>query len=158
MTKEVPSPEMEMPKDQPLSSQRDRTVRANRNTDVNGTTETSESVSPSTDDLATDPIWELVAPLVRGVDSFTAAQRLKRDGFFEYARHYARQAVAENPESFEELLFLAQLLLHDGNEREETFRRLFEMNSTSVDVWYGLGVTIACGQARGGYSLPQSYY
>ena len=133
---------MEMPKDRSLSSQRDQTVRANRNTDVNETTETSESASPSTDGFETDPIWELVAPLVRGVDSFTAAQRLKRDGFFEYARHYARQAVAENPESFEELLFLAQLLLHDGNEREETFRRLFEMNSTSVDVWYGLGVTI----------------
>lgn len=138
LTGEVSSPDTEtMPKDQPLSSRADQTVRVNRNTDVRGTTD------PPIADFATDPILKRLAPLIEGVDSLTAAKGLKREGFFEYARQYARKAVAEDPESFEALLFLAQLLLHDGNEREETFRRLFEMNSTSVAVLYGLGQTLA---------------
>ncbi len=138
LTGEVSSPDTEtIPKDLPLSSRADQTVRVNRNTDVRGTTD------PPIADFATDPILKRLAPLIEGVDSLTSAKGLKREGFFEYARQYARKAVAEDPESFEALLFLAQLLLHDGNEREETFRRLFEMNSTSVEVLYGLGQTLS---------------
>lgn len=144
LTRKVPSPDIEtMPTDHSLSSRTDQTVRANRNTDGNRITETSEPASLSTDDLAANPMSEMIAPLLEGVDSLTAARQLKGDGFFEYARHYARKAVAEDPESFEALLFLAQVLPHDGTEREETFRQLFEMDSTSVSVLYGLGQTLS---------------
>ena len=98
--------------------------RINGDVSVHGTTEASLDASPPTDDSAIDPMLEIIAPIVEGVDSFTAAKRLKRNGFLDYARQYARKAVAENPESFEALLLLGQLLPHDGNEREATFRRL----------------------------------
>ena len=119
LTKEVPSPEMEMPKDHSLSSQRDQTVRANRNTDVNETTETSVNrntdvrgtTDPPIADFATDPILKLAGTAnQKALTHSPPPKRLKREGFFEYARQYARKAVAEDPESFEALLFLAQLL------------------------------------------------
>ena len=143
LIKEVPLPEMEgQPSEQPFSNKLDQTVRANRNTDVHRTTETSLDTSPPIDDSATDPMLEIIAPLIEDVSSFTAAKRLKRNGFLDYACQYARKAVAENPGAFEELLLLAQLLPHNGNERETTFRRLVRMDSTSVDALYGLGTTI----------------
>ena len=122
----------------------DKNLRANqkRPASVHGLPEISSDARLATDDSTVDPMLEIIAPLVEGVDSLTAAKGLKRAGFLDYARQYARKAVAENPESFEALLLLAQLLRHDGNEREATFRRLFEMNPTSVDVLYGLGATI----------------
>lgn len=118
LTKEIPSPEIESQfSGPPLSSKLDQTVRTNRNTAVHGTTETSLDASPPTEDSATDPMLEIIAPIVEGVSFFTAAKRLKGNGFFDYAYQYARKAVAENPGSFEALLLLAQLLPHDGNER-----------------------------------------
>ena len=149
LTREVPLPAMKtMPKDQPLSSPAGQTVRANRehSTSVHGTTETSLDVPPPTDDSPTDPMLEMMAPLIEGVDSLTAAKGLKREGFLDYARQYARKAVAENPGSFEALLLLAQLLRHDGNEREATFRRLVKRNPTSVEALYGLGQTLSQGK------------
>ncbi len=127
----------------------DQPARANQKFDVSvhGTTEASLDASPPTDDLGTDPMLEIIAPIVEGVDSFTAAKRLKRNGFPDYARQYARKAVAENPGAFEELLFLAQLLpLDEENGREALFRRLVRMDSTSVDALYGLGTTINTDQ------------
>ncbi len=123
----------------------DQPARANQKFDVSvhGTTEASLDASPPTDDSGIDPMLEIIAPIVEGVDSFTAAKRLKRNGFPDYARQYARKAVAENPGAFEELLLLGQLLpLDEENGREAIFRRLFDMNPVSVDVLYGLGVTI----------------
>ena len=146
LTREVRSPEMETRVSDPLlSSQIDQTARVNQGpgASVHPTSEISESAPPPTDDSATDPMLEIIAPLIEGVDSLTAAKGLKREGFFDYAREYARKAVAENPESFEALLLLAQLLLHDGNEREATFRRLVGMDSTSVEVLYRLGQTLS---------------
>ena len=146
LTKEIPVPKMEsQPSEQLLSSKLDQTVRANRKSgvSVHGTTEASLDASSPTDDSGIDPMLEIIVPIVEGVDSFTAAKGLKREGFLDYARQYARKAVAENPESFEALLLLAQLLSHDGNEREATFRRLVGMDSTSVDALYGLGQTLS---------------
>lgn len=149
LTKKVRSSEMETRGSDPLlSSQIDQTGRPNQGPgdSVHPTSEISESVSPPTDDSETDSMLEIIGPIVEGVDSLTAAKRLKRNGFLDYARHYARKAVAENTGSFEALLLLAQLLPHSGSERETTFRRLVRMDPTSVDALYGLGTTINSDQ------------
>lgn len=137
---EVTPPEIETtPSDRTLSNWEDRRPT------------TSIHAAPDTSSDATEPTYVLVpavprletyASLIEGVDSLTAAKRLKREGAIDYARQYARKAVAEHPESFEELLFLAQLLPPNEIEREATFRRLVEINSTTVEVLYGLGTTI----------------
>ncbi len=143
---EVTPPEMETTPSEPsLSTGADQPARANQKSgvSVHGTTEASLDASPPTDDSGIDPMLEIIAPIVEGVDSFTAAKRLKRNGFPDYARQYARKAVAENPGAFEELLLLGQLLpLDEENGREAIFRRLVGMDSTSVDALYGLGTTI----------------
>ena len=150
LIREVTPPEMETMRSEPsLSTGADQPARANQKSgvSVHGTTEASLDASPPTDDSAIDPMLEIIAPIVEGVDSFTAAKRLKRNGFPDYARQYARKAVAENPGAFEELLFLAQLLpLDEENGREALFRRLVRMDSTSVDALYGLGTTINTDQ------------
>ena len=146
LIEEVTLPDMETTaSDYSGSTMADKTIRANqeRNPNVHGPPETSSDARPDTDDSVTDPMLEVIGPLIEGVDSLTAAKGLKREGFFDYARQYARKAVAENPGSFEALLLLGQLLPHDGNEREATFRRLIEMNPTSVEALYRLGQTLS---------------
>ena len=106
------------------------------------TPETSESASLPAGERVTDPVREEFAPMIQGMDALNAAKTLKASGYLNYAREYAQKAVAENPESFEALLLLGQLLPHDGNDRATTFRRLVEMDPTSVGALYGLGQTL----------------
>ena len=131
----------------------DLTVRTKQRlsaSDHRGASESSDATS-ATDDSEADSMWEAYAPLVEGVDSLTAAKSLKRERVFDYARQYARKAVAENSESFEALLLLAQLLPR-GQETEAIYRRLVEKNPNSVEALYGLGTTI--NEERPAESIP----
>jgi tetratricopeptide (TPR) repeat protein len=78
---------------------------------------------------------------VEGMDAFTAAKYLQSHGLYQhYASEYAKRAVAENPGNFEILLFYAKTLGSDKiDEREATYRQLYEMAPDSIDVLYGLG-------------------
>ena len=72
------------------------------------------------------------------MDALRAAKYLK--SLLHYSEHvekYARQAVDEDPNSFEALLLWADY--QDSTERERAYRKLVDMDPTSVDAWTGLG-------------------
>ena len=110
--------------------------------------ETSGSTPPPASNPATHPAPEGIAALFEGVDPRIAARKLREAGEWDYAREYARIAVAENPDSFEALLLFAQLLPREGGERLAAFERLVEIDPTSVDVLYGLGQMLSDNQPR----------
>ena len=82
---------------------------------------------------------------VEGMDAFTAAKYLQSHGLYQhYANEYAKRAVAENPGNFEILLFYTKTLDPDQmDEREATYRQLYEMAPDSIDVLYGLGSVLS---------------
>ena len=76
--------------------------------------------------------------LTEGMDALGAAKYLKSLlHYSEYVEKYAKQAVDEAPNSFEALLLWADY--QDSTEREMAYRKLVDMDPTSVDAWMGLG-------------------
>ena len=76
--------------------------------------------------------------LTEGMDALDAAKYLKSLlHYSEYVEKYAKQAVDEDPNSFEALLLWADY--QDSTERERAYRKLVDMDPTSVDAWMGLG-------------------
>ena len=76
--------------------------------------------------------------LTEGMDALGAAKYLKSLlHYSEYVEKYAKQAVDEDPNSFEALLLWADY--QDSTEREMAYRKLVDMDPTSVDAWMGLG-------------------
>ena len=76
--------------------------------------------------------------LTEGMDALGAAKYLKSLlHYSEYVEKYAKQAVDEDPNSFEALLLWADY--QDPTERERAYRKLVDMDPTSVDAWMGLG-------------------
>ena len=109
--------------------------------------ETSESTSLPASNRATDLERERLAALFKGEAPLSVAKKLREAGEWDYAREYARMAVAENPDSFEARLLFARLLPR-GGERLAAFERLVEIDSTSVDALYGLGQMLSDNQPR----------
>ena len=78
--------------------------------------------------------------LTEGMDALRAAKYLKSlHHYSEYVMKYAKQAVDEDPNSFEALLLWAGYQERDSTEREMAYRKLIDMDPTSVDAWMGLG-------------------
>lgn len=76
--------------------------------------------------------------LTEGMNALDAAKYLKSLlHYSEYVEKYAKQAVDEDPNSFEALLLWADY--QDSTERERAYRKLVDMDPTSVDAWAGLG-------------------
>ena len=141
---EVALPEMEV-EPSTRSAKNSRTdPSANQRSRVSAHTaiETSGSTPPPASNPATHPAPEGIAALFEGVDPRIAARKLREAGEWDYAREYARIAVAENPDSFEALLLFAQLLPREGGERLAAFERLVEIDPSSGDALYGLGQTL----------------
>ncbi len=143
------SPEMVLPEmEVELSTRSVKNNRANSSTNrgsrVSADTviETSKSTSPLVGERTTNLERERLASLFKGESPLSVAKKLREAGEWNYAREYARLAVAENPDSFEALLLLGKLLPHEGDERQAIFRRLVETDPTSVEALYGLGQTL----------------
>ena len=89
------------------------------------------------DELLTKKTVEI---LTEGMDALRAAKYLKSLIYYsEYVEKFARQAVDEDPNSFEALLLWAGYQERDSTESEMAYRKLVDMDPTSVDAWVGLG-------------------
>lgn len=95
---------------------------------------------------------ERVENLTAGMDAFTAAKFLYelnrgREGrYTPYIRELTVQALAENPNDFDTILLWIRLQLYQSYahnpEREAGYRKLLEMEPTSLAALVGLGESI----------------
>ncbi len=149
------SPEVVLPKMEiELSTRSVKNNRANSSTNrgfrVSADTviETSKSTSPLVGERTTNLERERLASLFKGESPLSVAKKLRETGEWNYAREYARMAVAENPDSFEALLLFAQLLPREDGERLAAFEQLVEIDSTSVEALHGLGQMLSDNQPQ----------
>ncbi len=143
----LPEVEVELSTGSAKNNRADQSANQKSRVSARPIIETSESTSLPASNRATDLERERLAALFKGEAPLSVAKKLREAGEWDYAREYARMAVAENPDSFEARLLFARLLPR-GGERLAAFERLVEIDSTSVDALYGLGQMLSDNQPR----------